>query len=142
MLGVFACLGLYQWIQRKSIRKVDRTLLAMLPPLILMAVVYIIFDKFWIVSTRPNGSGEPSFPSTHVMVTATIFFMSIFALPHYIKNRVLCVVLDVIMLTLIALVSVGRILANMHWPADVAGGLIFALAFTGLYLLIRKELHA
>lgn len=141
-LGAFACLGLYQWIKRKSLKKVDRTLLAMIPPLVLMVIVYVIFDYLWIVATRPNGSGEPSFPSTHVMVTATIFYMTILALPRYVKSRILRIILDFIMLVFVALVSVGRIFANMHWPSDVAGGLIFALAFAGLYLLIRRGPHA
>jgi hypothetical protein len=72
-LAVFACLGLYQWITRKSLKKVDQELLWFPLPLAIMAVVFIIFDKIIVLATRPNGSGEPSFPSTHVMVVATIF---------------------------------------------------------------------
>ena len=142
VLGVFASLGLYQWIVRKSLKKVDRSLLAMPLPLILMAAVYFIFDKIWVLNTRPNGSGEASFPSTHVMVVATIFLMTMLALPKYIKSKVLCGVLDLIMLALIALTAVGRVASNMHWISDVAGGLAFAIIFAGIYYLIKKEKHA
>ena len=86
VLAVFAILGFYQWIKRKSIKKVDQPLLAMLAPLSLMAIAYIIFDKFLVLNTRPNGSGEPSFPSTHTMVVATIFLLTALILPKYIKS--------------------------------------------------------
>ncbi|MBR0242858.1 phosphatase PAP2 family protein [Candidatus Saccharibacteria bacterium] len=138
LLGVFAILGLTEWIRRKSLKKVDRELLAMLPSLVLMAATYFIFDELLILNTRPNGSGEPSFPSSHTMATTTIFLMAIIALPKYVKNQPLRIVLDVVMLILIALVSVGRVAANMHWASDVIAALIFSVIFAALYLLILK----
>lgn len=141
-LAVFVALGLYQWITRKSLKKVDKHLTFMPIPLALMAAVYVIFDKFWILNHRPNGSGEPSFPSTHVMVTATIFFITAIAIHKYIKSRAMRIVLDILMLALIVLTCFGRVLANMHWISDVIGGLIFAAIFAVIYYLtIRKENH-
>lgn len=143
VLGVFAVLGLYQWIKRKSLKKVDKPLLVMLVPLAFMAATYIIFDKFLILNTRPNGSGEPSFPSTHTMVVATIFLLAAIILPNYIKSKTARIILDTIMLLFIILVSVGRVLANMHWVSDVVGGLIFAAIFTVIYyLILRRAKHA
>ena len=143
VLGVFAVLGLYQWIKRKSLKKVDKPLLVMLVPLAFMAATYIIFDKFLILNTRPNGSGEPSFPSTHTMVVATIFLLTAIILPNYIKSKTTRVIMDIVMLLFIALVSVGRVLANMHWVSDVVGGLIFAAIFAAIYyLILRRTKHA
>ena len=143
VLGVFAVLGLYQWIKRKSLKKVDKPLLAMLIPLVLMAITYFIFDKFLVLNIRPNGSGEPSFPSTHTMVVATIFLLTAIILPNYIKSKTTRVIMDIVMLLFIALVSVGRVLANMHWVSDVVGGLIFAVIFAVIYyLILRRTKHA
>ena len=140
VLGVFAILGLVEWIKRKSLKKVDRELLAMIPPLVLIAATYFIFDHIFILNTRPNGSGEPSFPSSHTMATATIFLMTMLALKKYVKNKSLRIFLDVVMLILIVLVSVGRVAANMHWTSDVIGALIFSLIFVAIYyLLIRPK---
>lgn len=139
VLGVFAILGLYQWIQRKSLKKVDKPLLAMFVPLILMAVTYIIFDKFLVLNIRPNGSGEPSFPSTHTMVVATIFLCVAIILPRYIKSKATVITLDILMFTLTILVCFGRVLADMHWISDVAGGLIFAIIFAVIYYLIIRR---
>ena len=143
VLGVFAILGFCQLVRRKSLKKVDKPLLAMLIPLVLMAITYFIFDKFIVLNIRPNGSGEPSFPSTHTMVVATIFLLTAIILPNYIKSKTTRVIMDIVMLLFIALVSVGRVLANMHWVSDVVGGLIFAVIFAVIYyLILRRTKHA
>lgn len=143
VFAVFAILGLYQWIKRKSLKKVDKPLLLSLIPLSLMAVTFIIFEKFLVLNTRPNGSGEPSFPSTHTMVVATIFLLTAIILPNYIKSKTARVIMNIVMLLFIILVSVGRVLANMHWVSDVVGGLIFAAIFAVIYyLILRRAKHA
>lgn len=139
VLGVFVILGLYQWISRKSLKKVDRKILAMIPPLILMAITYVVFDKIIVLATRPNGSGEPSFPSTHAMVVATIYFMVIVALPKYLKNKTLCTFLDLVMSALITLVAYGRIASNMHSTTDVIAGVAFGAVFAVIYYFISKK---
>ena len=139
VLGVFVILGLYQWISRKSLKKVDRKILAMIPPLILMAITYVVFDKIIVLATRPNGWGEPSFPSTHAMVVATIYFMVIVALPKYLKNKTLCTFLDLVMSALITLVAYGRIASNMHSTTDVIAGVAFGAVFAVIYYFISKK---
>lgn len=143
VFAVFAILGLCQWIKRKSLKKVDKPLLLSLIPLSLMAATFIIFEKFLVLNTRPNGSGEPSFPSTHAMVVATIFLLTAIILPNYIKSKTARVIMNIVMLLFIILVSVGRVLANMHWVSDVVGGLIFAAIFAVIYyLILRRAKHA
>ncbi len=144
VLAVFACLGLYQWISRKSLKKVDRPLLWMLLPLTLMTITYLVFDHLLIWNTRPNGSGEPSFPSSHVMAVTTIFLLVALILPRYVKTRAAYFALDISMLCLIILICVGRVLANMHWISDVIGALVFSAIFAIIYYLtaIRSNHHA
>ncbi|MBR0467476.1 phosphatase PAP2 family protein [Candidatus Saccharibacteria bacterium] len=139
VFAVFAILGLYQWIKRKSLKKVDKPLLLSLIPLSLMAAAFIIFEKILVLNTRPNGSGEPSFPSTHTMVVATIFLCVAIILPKYIKSKAALITLDAFMLILTILVCVGRVAANMHWISDVAGGLIFSAIFAVIYYLIIRR---
>lgn len=134
---VFA--GLYQLIKRKSLKKVDREISLMAVPAILLLIVYVVFESLIILNTRPNGSGEPSFPSTHTMITATIFFCIAVALPKYIKSKTACIIIDAIMLILLTLLCFGRVLADMHWVSDVLAGLSFSLFFAAIYyLLIQK----
>lgn len=142
-LGIFIILGLSQWISRKSLKKVDRPLLYMIIPLILMVLVYLLCDKvlphFLDMPTRPDGSGEPSFPSTHVMVVGTIFCLIAGALPYYLHSRALCALIWTLMAVLMTLCAVGRIAANKHSLADVLGGLGFAFIFAVIYTFVLKK---
>ncbi|MBQ2672948.1 phosphatase PAP2 family protein [Candidatus Saccharibacteria bacterium] len=137
-LATFAIVALVQWTNRKSFMKIDRVLRWIPLPLALMTIVYFIFDKLIILNTRPDGSSEPSFPSTHVMVVTTIFFIVITILPKYIHSKVARVILDILMAILISLTCTGRVLANMHWPIDVFGGVAFAIIFTEIYYIVAK----
>jgi undecaprenyl-diphosphatase len=139
VFAVFAILALCQLIKRRSLKKVDKQLLWAILPFALMAIAYVVFDKFIVLNTRPNGSGEPSFPSTHVMVVATIFLVVASILPKYIKSKSACVVLDLMMLLLLFLVCAGRVFSKMHWISDVLGGLGFAAIFAGIYYLIIRR---
>ena len=144
-LVVFAGLGVYQWISRKSIKKVDRQLRWMPLPVALAALTYLIFDKILpmfnlYVNTRPNAPTEPSFPSTHVMIVATIFFVTTLVLPKYVKSKAFRIVLEILMFIFISLTCTGRVLANLHWPIDVIGGVIFAFVFSEVYYqIIRRK---
>lgn len=137
--AIFGVLGLYQWITRKSLRKVDKPLLMLLVPCIMVLITYIIFDHIFVLNVRPDGSGEPSFPSTHTMLAATIFSCIAIILPNYIKQKSLVIFLDLVMLAFVILVPIGRVLANKHWVSDVIGGLIFSAIFAGIYLFLVKK---
>ena len=142
-LGAFAVLGLIQWLKRKSFVKIDKQIRYMPLPLALMVIVYLVFDKllpkfFDFMPTRPNGSGEPSFPSTHVMIVATIFFITTIILPKYIKNKTIRIILELLMVVGLALTCTGRVMANMHTPVDVLGGIAFAFIFSEIYFQFIK----
>lgn len=145
VLAIFVVLAIIQWVSRKSFKKIDKQLLWMPVPLIVMLAVYLIFDKLLpqlfpgVMPTRPDGSGEPSFPSTHVMVVATIFFLVSMALPKYIKSKTICIIFDVVMFALASLVASGRVLANKHSVIDVIGAIVFAFIFLEIYILCLKK---
>ncbi len=138
--GILAILALYQLITRKSFKKIDKELLALIVPAVLLVATYFIFDHVFVLNTRPDGSGEPSFPSTHTMIAATVFFCTAIILPRYVKQKFLLIPLDLIMFAFVILVSVGRVLANKHWASDVIGGLIFSVIFTTIYFVLVKIL--
>lgn len=139
--GILAVLAIYQWATRKSFKKIDKELVALIVPATLLVITYLIFDYVLIWNTRPDGSGEPSFPSTHTMITATVFFCAAIVLPKYIKSKVLLAILDLIMLAFVILVPVGRVLANKHWTSDCIGALIFSVIFAVVYYFTIKMLE-
>ena len=137
---IFFVMGVTQWFSRKSFKKIDKPLVALIVPYALVAITYVIFDYIFVLNTRPDGSGEASFPSTHTMITATFFLCAAILLPHYIKQKSLIASLDFIMLAFIILVPVGRVLANKHWVSDCVGGLIFSVIFAAIYFVTVKLL--
>ena len=132
----FLGLGVYELIKKRSIKKVDPRLTWLPLPLALMTLTYFLFDKVWILNVRPNGSGEPSFPSTHVMVVTTIFFVVTIILPKYIKNKTTRLIIEIIMAIMISLTAVGRVMSGMHWVADVLGAIVFGFLFSEIYYYI------
>lgn len=138
-IGIFVAVGIYQWITRKSLKKIDKTIWFLLIPLSLMLLTYFLFDHVFIWNTRPDGSGEPSFPSTHTMIIATVFFCTAIALPKYIKQESMLIFLDIVMLAFVIMVPVGRVIANKHWVSDCVGALIFSAIFAGVYLFFIKK---
>ena len=76
----FAVLGLVQWIKRKSLLKVDRSILTLGGFYIVVMAVYAVFEIF-VVNYRPvliNGCLEASYPSS----TTTVHFLSLLLLFH------------------------------------------------------------
>ena len=137
---IFFVMGVTQWYKRKSFKKIDKPLLALIVPYALVAITYVIFDYIFILNTRPDNSGEASFPSTHTLITTTFFLCAAIVLPKYIKQKSLIALFDAIMLAFIVLVPVGRVLANKHWVSDCIGGIIFSLIFAGIYFILVKKL--
>lgn len=140
-------LGIAQWASRKSFKKIDKQLRWAILPLILLVVTYLVFDKVLphlfpdSMPTRPDGSGEPSFPSTHVMIVATIFFCISAALPKYTKSKTTITVFNILMFVLTSLVATGRIISNKHSCIDVIGAVVFSFIFYKIYhaCIYKKE---
>lgn len=137
----FAFLGVKQLIERKSLKKVDKELVWMLPSLCLMLVVYFVFEKMIIIHYRPilvDGVAEPSFPSTHTMAAMTLGLLMMIALPKYVKNKNLRITLKIVLPVLVALIAFGRIASGMHWLTDVLGGIGFGTLCGLVYFVILK----
>lgn len=83
---------------------------------------------FELMGVAPGASylDNPGFPSDHALFVAAITLAVWFET----KNRLLTAILVVF----VVLVCVGRVLALVHTPLDIAGGLAVALVGAGWYL--------
>jgi membrane-associated phospholipid phosphatase len=83
---------------------------------------------FEILGVAPGAAylNNPGFPSDHALFAASIMYAVWFETRHKVLGWVL--------LALVILVCVGRVLALVHTPLDVLGGLIAASVGAGWYL--------
>ncbi len=132
----FAVLGLCQWIKRKSILKVDRSIIVLGAFYIAVMAVYAFFE-FVVMNYRPvliEGVLEASYPSSTTMLVMCVMPTAIMQLEERIKRKaVKRTVISVIVAFTVFMVA-GRLFSGVHWISDIIGG---ALLSSGLVTSYR-----
>ena len=132
----FAALGAMQLFKRRNIWNVDRELLWLGVLYIVMAVCYILSEKF-PVNYRPVVLGEglePSYPSSHTLLSVCVMGTALLQCKRLLREkRTLRRWSAGICGVLIAVTVVGRLIAGVHWATDIAGGILLAVALVELY---------
>ena len=121
-------IGLIQLIKRKSIKKVDREIILLGVLYVLMAVVYVAFEKV-IINYRPiliDGELEASYPSSHTLLAICICISSIIVSKNYVPEKYLKIT-NIITILLLLGVFAGRIISGVHWISDIVGGVLISL---------------
>ena len=131
----FALLGLAQWIKRKNIFKVDRSILAL--GLFYIAVIgaYLLFEAL-VINYRPvliEGRLEASYPSSTTLLTVCVMTTAAIQLWGRIKSRALAVGAVSLITVFTAFTVVGRVLSGVHWITDIIGGGLLSAALVLVY---------
>ena len=129
----FAVLGLVQWVGRKSLFKVDRSILALGGFYIIVLAMYIFFEIV-VINYRPvliDGYLEASYPSSTTMLVMCVMPTAMMQLHARIKSDVFrrCVLISIAAFT--AFMVIGRLVSGVHWLTDIIGG---ALVSAGLVI--------
>ena len=131
----FALLGLTQWIQRKSLRRVDLGILV-LGIFYLVTLAFFCFFEIFVVNYRPiliNGTLEPSYPSSTTLLVLCVIPTAKRQLRKRIQHpaRSKCTqgVLTVFMLFMV----LARLLSGVHWLTDIIGGILLSRGLVLLY---------
>ena len=129
----FAVLGLVQWVGRKSLFKVDRSILALGGFYIIVLAMYIFFEIV-VINYRPvliDGYLEASYPSSTTMLVMCVMPTAMMQLHARIKSDVFrrCVLISIAAFT--AFMVIGRLVSGVHWITDIIGG---ALVSAGLVI--------
>ena len=124
----FAVLGLLQWIKRKSLLKVDRSILTLGGFYAVVMTVYIFFETV-VINYRPvliNGCLEASYPSSTTMLVMCVMPTAMMQLNARIQNRAVkgCVMLA--MALFVAFMVIGRLVSGVHWVTDIIGGIMLS----------------
>ena len=129
----FAVLGLVQWVGRKSLFKVDRSILALGGFYIIVLAMYIFFEIV-VINYRPvliDGYLEASYPSSTTMLVMCVMPTAMMQLHARTKSDVVrrCVLISIAAFT--AFMVIGRLASGVHWLTDIIGG---ALVSAGLVI--------
>lgn len=138
----FGCLGVWQWISRKSLKKVDKSLFVLAGFYVAVAVVYVLFEVI-VINYRPilvDGVLEASYPSSHTVLVCSIMLTTALQLQQRLKNKPLRAILQVLCCLIIVLTALGRILAGVHWYTDVVAALLISGVLVFAYLGTLRQL--
>lgn len=131
----FALLGLIQWIQRKRIRQVDRSILVLGGFYVIVMAAYVFFESV-VVNYRPiliNGILEASYPSSTTVLVMCVMPTAIMQLRSQIKNRGLNRGFTYSIAAFIAFMIIGRLVSGVHWFTDIVGGALLSMGLVMLY---------
>lgn len=131
----FGLLGLCQWIRRKSICRVDGSILLLGGYYIAVLAMYLLFETV-VINYRPvliAGFLESSYPSSTTLLVLCVMPTAAMQLRSRIGNKKLnrCVTWLTAGFTLFMVV--GRLVSGVHWLSDIIGGVLLSGGLVMLY---------
>ena len=136
----YGILGLVQWIRRKSILKVDRSVLALGGFYIAVILIYFIFEMV-TVNYRPiliEGRLEASYPSSTTMLVLCVIPAMMMELSTRIKQKHVARLTMIALGLFVAFMVIGRFLSGVHWITDILGGAILSGALVSAFAAVAK----
>ncbi len=140
----FVVLGFIQLIQRKSLFRVDSSLLVLGGFYLLVLAAYLFFE--WnVINYRPiliHGSLEASYPSSTTMLVMCVVPTALLQFCRLLQNKFAknCTLLLGGAFT--AFMVVGRLVSGVHWFTDILGGILLSAALVMLYYSVNGWLDA
>ncbi|MGE4353463.1 MAG: phosphatase PAP2 family protein [Oscillospiraceae bacterium] len=135
----FAVLGLIQLIWRKSLKRVDRSILVLGAFYLLVIAAYVFFE-FNILNYRPvliQNVLEASYPSSTTLLVLCVMPTAIMQFNRLIKGRTARITINTLSAIFVAVAVVGRLLSGVHWFTDILGGALLSSALVMLYYSVN-----
>ena len=143
-LGYFAILvaaGFAIWafvrfcFARFDLRKMGFDFLV-LAALYLAVLLFYVFFELVVINYRPvllDGAAEASFPSSHTMLSITVFVSAATVLYRRFTPRVSQIVFSLPFWVVAVFVAVLRLFSGVHWLTDIVGGVLLSLSLVFLF---------
>lgn len=140
----FAIIGAYQLLQKKSILKVDSSIILLGVTYVFVILIYVLFEKL-VINFRPvleKGVLEASYPSSHTMMILIILGTARTTMERIIHNELVLKGLRIVLAVLMVLAVAFRIMSGVHWFTDILGALFISAAVIQLYNSLYKSVVA
>jgi len=131
----FGLFGLAQWIKRKHLLQVDRSILHLGGLYIIVIAAYLFFERH-AVNYRPvliNGLLELSYPSSTTVLVLTVMPTAVMQWNARIKNAALRRIVRITAHLFTIFMVIGRLLSGVHWITDIIGGMLLSAGLVFLY---------
>jgi membrane-associated phospholipid phosphatase len=131
----FAVLGLVQLIKRKSLLRVDRSILVLGGFYLFVMAAYLFFE-YNIVNYRPvliNNVLEASYPSSTTMLVMCVMPTAMVQFHRLIQNKTARIIVNVILGVFTAFMIIGRMISGVHWFTDIFGSVLLSSALVMVY---------
>lgn len=135
---LFACVGLAQLVQRRSLLKVDLDILLLGVYYVLVIFAYLLFEMIPL-NYRPvliEGILEASYPSSTTLLVLSVMPTLHFQAERRLKNSMLRRCIRVLTVLFSVFMVVGRLLSGVHWLTDIVGAILLS---GGLFLLYKAS---
>ena len=133
----FGILGLTQWLKRRKLLLVDRSILILGGFYIVVMAVFLFFE-FCVINYRPvliEGHLEASYPSSTTMLIMCVIPTAVLQLKERIHNTIVYKCIAFILTAFGIFMVVSRLISGVHWLTDIIGG---ALVSVGLVMIYRS----
>ena len=134
--GIFALVGLFQLIKRKSFFKVDLLIIKLGGLYAVVIALYALFEKV-VINYRPEylvqDELEASFPSSHTMLICVVMGSTIMVLGKFLESEKLANILKICCALVMITTVVGRLICGVHWFTDILGGIFISIALLALF---------
>lgn len=137
----FAICGLAQWIKRKSLRKVDSSILLLGGFYLAVLAVYVLFE-YVVINRRPvliDGILEVSYPSSTTLLVLCVMPTAMLRFRSRIRNKTLQRLISGVIVVFIGFMVVGRLISGVHWLTDIIGGILISTGLVMLYCGCTKK---
>lgn len=137
----FAVLGLSQLIERKSLCRVDRSILILGGFYVVVLAAYLLFETV-VINYRPvlvDGKLEASYPSSTTMLALCILPTAMLQLRGRIRSAAVRKTVLCLLAAVTAILVVGRLISGVHWLSDILGGVFLSAGLVLLYAFICPE---
>lgn len=131
----FAVFGIVQLIKRKSLLRVDRSILILGGFYLLVIAAYLFFEMH-AINFRPvliNGFLETSYPSSTTMLVMCIMPTAMMQFNRLIRHNRAKIFVQASCAVFTILMVAGRMFSGVHWFTDILGGALLSAALVVLY---------
>ena len=131
----FGVMGLWQFVKRRSLLKVDYDIILLGIYYVVVILCYLLFEMF-PVNYRPiliDGVMESSYPSSTTLLVLCVMPTLTFQVRRRVKNAAVAKMIGILIRIFSVSMIIGRMFSGVHWFTDIVGSVMLSVGLFCLY---------